>query len=166
MIKATELHGRPVVQVPEGTPLGRVQSAVLDLGQGRLVGLWVHDPLVRRAHWVAAEDIAALEDQALTARQAMSAPPEAGPLGAQSGLRDSHDLAGTPVLAANRVGLGTIADVWIDRRTLRIAGYVLAGPLWDAVLAEGRMLAHQPSFCYAAEGLVIPNDLARRLPIR
>jgi len=129
MMRATRLHGRPVVDMDAAEALGRIDGIVVDPAARRIAGFQVSrrdSPLGSRTLTaVPASSVHAIGPDAITIRHHDVV--EAGDT--EAGLDDLprlSDFIGRTVVSREGRVLGVVDDILIDAPDARIVGYELA----------------------------------------
>ena len=135
-MKATQISGRRVVDVPSARELGSVTDLMVDLQAHRITDL-----VLRRGLFgdgiIPSEAIEAVGRDAITVDCTRAgAEPSQGHPGAQRLSR----LRGIAVLSEDGTRLGALQDIEFDPASLEIGGYLYTHGGFAGLLAEQRLL--------------------------
>jgi uncharacterized protein YrrD len=127
MIRATELSGRPVIDIDAAEKMGAIDKIILDPEGRRVAGFIV----AKGSGFGAAKDrtivpaaaVHAIGPDAVTIRQSAVVGSDIGRLEA---LPRGADVIGRKVVSEDGRALGKVSDVLIDRASGRIVGYLLS----------------------------------------
>ena len=127
MIRATELSGRPVIDIDAAEKLGAIDKIILDPEGRRVAGFIVSRGsgfgASKERTIVPAAAVHAIGPDAVTIRQSTVVGSDIGRLEA---LPRGADVIGRTVVSEDGRALGKVSDVLIDRTSGRIVGYLLS----------------------------------------
>src|SRR5229473_1826967 len=118
MIRATELAGRPVIDIDAAEKIGVIEKLILDPEGKRVAGF-----VVSKGGFVPSSAVHAIGPDAVTVKRDTVA---AADIGRLESLPRGSDVTGRKVVTEDGRYLGKVDDVLIERADGRIFGYVLA----------------------------------------
>jgi sporulation protein YlmC with PRC-barrel domain len=150
MIRATELAGRPVVDIDAAEKIGTMDKIILDPEGHQVAGFVVTRtgsgfPGTKSQVLIPSVAVHAIGPDAVTIRQSAVAGADIGRL---ESLPRGSDVIGRKVVSEDGRFLGKVSDVLIERADGRIVGYLLSeytpSKKWEEMVAGEKTKRHLP----------------------
>ena len=158
MYRVSDIIGKTVVSAETGNRLSSVSDALVDEGDGRVVGLVLGSGILAKEHVMPFEHVQTLGGDAVLART------DAGMLGPRewrkSGVKTtrSSELRGRAVVTAAGERLGNVSDLMVDEKTGAFDGVEVAwGHRLVGVRSRHSVVRASKDVRIGPDAVIVPN---------